>query len=406
MPPAGVLPAFCASAGWSSCSSLPAETVPVLEMEFMLIRSACRTRRKRNCTVPIGAALMVFLAGLLAASPVAAKTVTAKGFSFYEPGREMIAREKALDEAKRAAIEAAMGTAVESRTVVENFEVVKDQIFSRSAGYLKDLQIIDETKTDLGTYEVTIQADVQIPALIDDLDRFRDMIRWQKNPRISIGLEPAMPADVMPAALKSVNLLTEKLKKNGFKVFRRKQAPDVQMGFLVALSLEMSTHQTKYQGIELTLNEVGLTSNIYRPGDGEILAAASAVKSIPGENRLQILDKGARACVDAVWGKLREKLLLLWEKELYSEREVFLVIHAVDSNARAHEIAGILQSDVSGILGADVVRFEGNTAELSVRYRGWPEQLLNEMQLSYFKNRYFDSQLESMAGNKLVIRIQ
>jgi hypothetical protein len=351
------------------------------------------------------AAVLPILFGMLA-SPAVAEIVTAKGFSFFEPGREMIAREKALDEAKRAAIEAAMGTAVESRTVVENFEVVKDQIFSRAAGYLKDLQVIEETKTDLGTYEVKIQADVQVSVLVDDLDRFRNMIRWQKNPRVSIGLEPGIAPDVIPAATKAANLLTEKLKKSGFKVFRREQSADLQMGFLVAISLDTSTRQTKYQGIELTLNEVSLTSNIYRPGDGEILAAASAVESVPGENRLQILDKGSRACVDAVWDNLREKLLLLWEKELYSEREVFLVINGVDTSAAAHEIAGILQSDVSGILEARVVRFHDNAAELTLRYRGWPEQLLNEIQLSYFKNRYFDSKLESMAGNKLVIRIQ
>lgn len=366
-----------------------------------------RKGRKNTVSRAISSALLLISIFLLAPSPSGAEVVTAKGFSFYEPGREMIAREKALDEAKRAAIEAAMGTAIESRTVVENFEVVKDQIFSRAAGYLTDLQIIEEAKTDLGTYEVTIQADVKISVLVDDLDRFRNMIQWQQNPRISIGLEPGIDPEVIPTATKTVNLLSDKLKKNGFKVFRHGQeGPELQMGFLVALSLDMSTRQTKYQGIELTLNEVGLTSNIYRPGDGEVVATSSAVESMPGENRLQVLDKGARACVDIVWKDLRDKLLRLWEKELYSEREVFLVVKAVDSSAQAHEIAGILQSDVSGILGARVIRYAEGGAEMSVRYRGWPEQLFEEMQLSYFKSRYFDSELESMAGNKMTIRMK
>ena len=374
----------------------------VMEMEFIGGRGRGHTANKA-----ISAALLFFWIFLLAPPSSRAEIVTAKGFSFFEPGREMIAREKALDEAKRAAIEAAMGTMVESRTVVENFEVVKDQIFSRAAGYLTGLQIIEETKTDLGTYEVTIQADVKVSVLVDDLDRFRNMIQWQQNPRISIGLEPGIDSEVLPTASKTVNLLSDKLKKNGFKVFRHgEDGPALQMGFLIALSLDMSTRQTKYQGIELTLNEVGLTSNIYRPGDGEVVATASAVESMPGENRLQVLDKGARACVDAVWKDLRDKLLRLWEKELYSEREIFLVAKNVDSSAQAHEIAGVLQSDVSGILGARIIRYEEGAAEMSVRYRGWPEQLFNELQLSYFTSRYFDSQLESMAGNKMTIRIK
>ncbi len=373
----------------------------------MEMRNAGSRRMKNILARAISSALLLFWIFSPAPPPSGAEVVTAKGFSFFEPGREMIAREKALDEAKRVAIEAVMGTAIESRTVVENFEVVKDQIFSRAAGYLTGLQIIEETKTDLGTYEITIQADVKISVLVEDLDRFRNMIQWQQNPRISIGLETGIDPEVISTATKTANLLSDQLKKNGFKVFRHgKEGPELQMGFLVALSLDISTRQTKYRGIELTLNEVGLTSNIYRPGDGEIVATASAVESIPGENRLQVLDKGARACVDKVWKDLRDKLRRLWEKELYSEREVFLIVKAVDSSAHAHEVAGILQSDVSGILGARVIQYVEGAAEMSVRYRGWPEQLFNELQLSYFKSRYFDSELESMAGNKLIIRIK
>lgn len=51
----------------------------------------------------------------------AGEKVTATGVSFFEEGRVAIAREKALDEAKRAAIEQAVGTRIESRTVIENF---------------------------------------------------------------------------------------------------------------------------------------------------------------------------------------------------------------------------------------------------------------------------------------------
>ena len=116
----------------------------------------------------------------------AGEKVTARGVSFFEEGREAIAREKALDEAKRAAIEQAVGTRIESKTVVENFQVSRDQIFSHATGYLKNLEIVSEEKTELGTYEVEISAEVEIAALVNDLDRFKKILGWQKNPRISI----------------------------------------------------------------------------------------------------------------------------------------------------------------------------------------------------------------------------
>ena len=194
------------------------------------------------------------------------KTVTAKGMSFFEPGREVIAREKALAEAKRAAIEQAIGASIESQTVVEDFQVVKDRIFSRTAGYLNDLKILEENKTDLGTYEVKIQADVEIADLVSDLDRFRKIFQWQKNPRISIEIEPGLAKAYLPAARKTANLLAARLKQDGFGVFKYTKGGELEIGLVVALNLEHASRQTAFQELKLTLNEISLTANIYRPG--------------------------------------------------------------------------------------------------------------------------------------------
>jgi hypothetical protein len=336
----------------------------------------------------------------------ASETVTAKGLSFFEPGREVVAREKALDEAKRMAIEKAMGTVIESRTIVENFQVVKDEIFSRSSGYLKDIQIISEKKSDLGTYEVEIEATVEVAVLVDDIDRFQNLLKWQKNPRVKIILEPGMIPSSVAAAKKSANLLTAKLRRNGFKVFKDADNQELQMGLLVGLIIEHASMRSTYQDIELTLNEISLSANVYRPTDGEILATSSAVKTLPGENKLQALDKGAKFCIDAIWRELRAKLIRLWEKELYSERDIFLIVKAIDSHARAQEIAGIFETDVSGVRGIQLVNFNKDVAEYNLRYRGRPDQLLNEMEMGYFKNNYFDSDLIETSGNKLVIMMK
>lgn len=348
--------------------------------------------------------LIVFLC-FSSTSLQAGQTVTAVGLSFFESGREVIAREKALDGARRAAIEKAVGVAIESRTVVENFEVVKDQILSRATGYLNNIKILEEGKTDFGAYEVKIQADVEVSALVEDLNRFQKIFGWQKNPRISIVIEPDIEKKYFPAAKKTANLLTKKLKKNGFNVFKYSKNNDIQMGLLIELSLEFSTKQSNYKDIKITINEISLDADIYRPGDGEILAAAGAVKSLPGENSLHVLDRGAKSCVDAIWSELRKKLTRVWEKELYSERNIYLIVENVSSHARAQEIALVFKSDVSGIIDARLISFRKSMAEYNLKYRGWPEQLLNEIEMSYFKNRHFKTALENITGNKIVIKV-
>ncbi|MFO7666622.1 MAG: hypothetical protein R6V76_08390 [Desulfobacterales bacterium] len=347
----------------------------------------------------------VFFLFLFPLNLIAGKIVTAKGISFFEPGRELIAREKAIDEAKRSALEQAIGATVESRTTVENFTVIKDQIMSRTAGYLKNIKIIEEKKTDMGTIEVKIEADVETSAMLEDIDRFKKVLGWQKNPRISIVIDEDTDRSFLPAARKSSALLTDKLKQGGFTVYKYSKGQESRMGILVGLSLELSSRQSSYQNIDLSINEISLNANIYRPDDGEILGTSTAVKSLPGENRLKVLDEGTKYCVDSIWSDLRYKLIKVWEKELYSERDIKLLVKKIPSHARALEISDIFKSDVSGIIDANMSNFKNGIAEFDIKYKGWPEHLLNEIQMSYFKKKYFNPAVESVEGNKLIIGI-
>ena len=353
--------------------------------------------------------LLFFTLFCICFSPLEAfggKSVTVKGMSFFEPGREMIAREKALDQAKRAAVEKAIGALVESETAVENRRLIREQILTRSSGYLKNIKIVKEQKTDFGTYEVFIQADVEFAALTSDFTRFQKLVSWQKNPQCSVVIEPGLEKSYLPTARKAAGLLTKKLKAGGFKVFKYSDANKMRIGYLVGLSLELSTTQTVYQDMNITLNEVSLSTNIYQPGYDEILATSSAVKSMPGENRLKILDKSVTFCVDAIWKDLRKQLIPLWEKELYSERDITLVVNNLSSLARAQDISAIFESDISGMVSSKLIHFANNRAEYSLKYRGRPEYFLNEIQMSYFQDKYFEPYLESVKGNMLTINIK
>jgi hypothetical protein len=328
--------------------------------------------------------------------------VTASGSSFFEPGREMIAREKALDEAKRAAIEKAMGVSIESKSLMVNYEIIKDQIVSRSSGYLKNIKIIDEKKTALETYDVTIEADVEYAALVDDFDRFNKSVNWQKNPRVSIFIE-ACEDDNIPIAQKIVNILGNRLKNDGLKVYKYSEDIQTKMGLVLGLTLDSNSIKSTYQDVELKLNEISLSANIYLPGNNEILASTSATKSIPGENQITALDKGARQCIDAIWKNLRRKLIKQWETELYNERNISLLLKNVPSYSRAQNIGNIFKSDVLGVIDVSLLNYFDGAAEYMVIYRGWPEQFFDEIQLSYFKNKYFDTELEVIATNQLII---
>lgn len=66
--------------------------------------------------------------------------------------------DKAKQNAIRNAVEQVIGTYVSSDTLVKNNQVIKDQILSYSGGYLKEMKVLSEEKTDDGLFSAKIEA--------------------------------------------------------------------------------------------------------------------------------------------------------------------------------------------------------------------------------------------------------
>ena len=80
-------------------------------------------------------------------TPVAsAEMITAEGVVAVTGENMAIAREKAIDDALRRAVEQAVGTMISSDTMTNNFAVVHDKILAQTSGYVKSYQIIKEER--------------------------------------------------------------------------------------------------------------------------------------------------------------------------------------------------------------------------------------------------------------------
>lgn len=70
--------------------------------------------------------------------------VEVEGFASIIDGRKDQARENALNNAFRRAVEQAVGVMVDSDSMVVNAELLNDRIYSKSTGYIKKYNIINE----------------------------------------------------------------------------------------------------------------------------------------------------------------------------------------------------------------------------------------------------------------------
>jgi hypothetical protein len=135
-------------------------------------------------------ALASLAAGLLVSAPAVAgttATITAEGQAMIKGGDEPAARDRALEDAQRKAVEQAVGTMISSETVMENYQIISDRILSQSKGYLKSYSIISSGAAG-GTYKVTIKALVGTANLAKDVDAIKALLQQKNMPRVFIAV--------------------------------------------------------------------------------------------------------------------------------------------------------------------------------------------------------------------------
>lgn len=117
--------------------------------------------------------LNLALAGL-AAPEVQTVTVDGEAAIGSDPAR---AREEAVAQANRLAVEQAMGVYVVSETEIKDLIVVKDTILTKASGYISGYKILSESKAN-GIYKVKIQATVSVAPLVDQLAKLGLLRDW------------------------------------------------------------------------------------------------------------------------------------------------------------------------------------------------------------------------------------
>lgn len=97
------------------------------------------------------------------------KSTEALGIGYIINGDKAKARDDAIRDAQRNAVEQVSGTLVHSESEIENFMLKKDEILTRTQGYITEYKILKEKMgEDDMTYEVTIQAQVSLEPILND----------------------------------------------------------------------------------------------------------------------------------------------------------------------------------------------------------------------------------------------
>ena len=176
------------------------------------------------------------------------------------------ARNQALINAQRQAVEQGVGALIDSETISKNFQIIKDQILSSSRGFVTQYEIIEEGKTsDNAAYEVKIRAIVSDKNIRDSLTALRILHKKMGNKRLMIiynQQDPqASPRD-FPTIPSLLGVLRDEFNQAGFRVFNQAVMEEVYHAIEVAATVDRPTESL----ISLALDQ-----------QAEILAAVEMV---------------------------------------------------------------------------------------------------------------------------------
>lgn len=106
-----------------------------------------------------------FLVAITTASEgkaIKTQTVVASGIGLTETS--------AIQTAARAAVQQVVGMYLVSETIVKNSQVLKDEIFSQSNGFVKAFRVLSKRKTEDGLFEVEAEVEVETGKVVKKLE--------------------------------------------------------------------------------------------------------------------------------------------------------------------------------------------------------------------------------------------
>ena len=103
-------------------------------------------------------------------------------------GSSAFSKEDAIRQAQRAAVEEAVGVFIKSETEIKNFALKKDEIYSRTQGYITRFEVLNAT-TSGKVHQVTIRATVSLDKIKDDLVAMKILLESMQRPTVVVLVE-------------------------------------------------------------------------------------------------------------------------------------------------------------------------------------------------------------------------
>ncbi|MCL5023429.1 MAG: flagellar assembly protein T N-terminal domain-containing protein [Nitrospirae bacterium] len=337
----------------------------------------------------------------------AGETIGADGFAAIIGGNTAAARDKAIDDALRKAVEQAVGTVVSSDSMSENYKVIHDKILAQTAGYVERYKVISEgPQGDL--YKVTIQAEVGKANLMDDLRALGLLQALKEKPKVMVIIDEKVGGMYGTTGWEGVgqaeSTIMEKFIGAGFTVVdpatvKANITRDKALRMLEGDSAAAAAEGLKYgaqivitgkafsknaggklYGTKLQSLQATLQARVIRTDTARVISSRSATGA---QVHIDELQGGALAIKEAsekLADDLMQDIIRQWSGEVYGRsQEMVVMISGLVSYRHLAAIKRFLEKEMQGVRAVNQRSFTGGAAELSLDYGGKSSNIADEL---------------------------
>ncbi len=307
------------------------------------------------------------------------KEVRVEGVAAIKENRKDIARDQAIKDALRKAVEQAVGSFISSETVVENYQVISDRIYSKAEGYIADYKVLRE-KVEDDLYRVLISAKVKMGDIKDDLKAIGILVEYMGRPRIAVLLED----DDIRTAIEEhlVNLgfpvvdfetIAKNTQKDKLKaVFDGDEdlAKEIALrnGAEIFITGSSKVDEKNYRG--RSIYEVVVRAKVVVSSTGEIISSRVVSKSIPFDEVKAKLETSKEMAE-----KISDDILKKWKGGV---NVIYLKVSGI-KRGEINTIKGKLSENIRGLRGINTKEIRKNYVVYEITASSTPQEVLDEI---------------------------
>jgi hypothetical protein len=342
------------------------------------------------------------------------------------------ARDQAIEDGMRKAVQQALGTNLKSETLVENFQLVEDRILTWSTGYVKKYEILKEGKAQMDSYEVQMRALVNLAELRNDDGALAALLE-RENPRVLVMIAEQNIGDANNT-LNYFNVdltvaetaIIDVFRNKGFEVIDANQSKENQQRDQVLSALEGNSRAAAAiaaaQHAELIVTgkavakvatgfnlggmkscQANITARLVSADDAKIVGTASANGKMPHIDEVtggtMAIQKAAKQCADTLVAKMTAAA----QKKFYQQATVNLRVQGYRDYNDLQKFGETIKYYMRGVKGVFQRSAAGGYANFDIKIIGSAQQLARELANKNLEP--FKVQVTSVSANRVDVKI-